>query len=44
MEVEERNSSATMEQVDVDKTVDKQKRNIMILSRKLQQKWMEPKS
>ena len=44
MEVEERSSSATMEQVDVDKTVDKLKRNIMLLSRKPQQKWKELKS
>ena len=41
MEVKEMRSSATMEQVDVDKTVDKLKRNIMLLSRKPQQKWME---
>ena len=37
-------SSTTMELVEVDKTVDKLKRNIMILSRKLQQKWMELKN
>ncbi len=37
-------SSATMELVEVDKTVDKLNMNIMLLLRKLQQKWMEPKS
>ena len=44
MEVQEMSSSTTKELVEVDKTVDKLKRNIMLLSRKQQQKWKEPKS